>query len=148
MREVIYTKRYYLEREAERLKEETESQWPSTPEEKRQDAEFEALMRQFAKEAEFVEIPGAAEMVTEVIETAKQLSEVCQVDMDIVRHETHVSVTLHLFHASFGKEFTVPFTWLLSRCLEIRFYRDDMNPCDASILLIFRTHRLCLPGES
>jgi len=147
MGEVIYTKRYHFEKEVAELLAEADGEPLSVEEERRQRAVFEKALQEM-EGCELVELPGAAERADRFISLAKRLCETCFVDMDIIRHETFVSVDLHLFTVPLDSEFTALFGQLVCLSDEMTAGENEKEPSDVTISLELLTHRPRIAGKT
>ncbi len=144
--EVIYSRRYHFEKEMEKI---LQAATPPMDEKarKRMDAQFDELMRQCQDDTVYVAKPGAEQNEELFIKQAKQLSEECEIDMDITRYPGYVSAALHLFYLPFYSDFTSKFSVLAGLCDYMDINPDGNEPSDVRITLALYTHDCYMGGK-
>lgn len=144
-KKVIYSKRYHFEEEVAEL--EALNLPMSEEEKKRAQASFEKLLREERESTVYVEKPGAEERERRFIRLAKQLSEKCEIDMDITRYPGYIGVTLHLFAVPFFSDFTSLFSRLVRLCDYMDILPEKNGPNDFRVECDMYTHDRYVGGK-
>jgi len=144
--DVIYSRRYHFEKEMEKI---LHAATPPVDEEsrKKMNDQFDDLMRQCREAAAYVAKPGAELKEEQFIKQAKQLSEECEVDIDIIRYPGYVSVVLYLFYLPFYSDFTSKFSLLVGLCDYMDINPAENEPSDVRITLDLHTHDCYIDGK-
>lgn len=135
---VIYSKRYLPDQETVQ---EMNCDMPQTEEER---AATQASWNKFCRrlqERVYIPIPGREELSQQFIALAKELSQVYELDIDILKGPYSVEVNLHFYCAFYPDDMTRRFAKLFSMCDTFSSYILKSEPSDFTLSLDFHTHK-------
>lgn len=96
---------------------------------------FEEIMRRIYKDMVYVLLPNRQEKAKEFIETAIEVSELYEMDIEIEQHLSHISVSYY-FDCGGGMKHLID---IISKADDVAFFRPKEG-CDIIMSLDFYTH--------
>lgn len=143
---VIYSKRYaHLHEES---KQPTEKGMPPS---KKETTNAEASLQKFRhrvnEESIYVPKPGREKESQRFITLAKELSDLYEVDIDVIQKSYFVEVDFHLYCSTYPSDFTRRLAELFNMCDRFCSFLFESEPSDFTLSLEFYTHDFYLSGK-